>query len=52
MLEQLLNYSDERKKEFDVVAALQMTELADEEISLRKPREREDLNKKFIDVGY
>ena len=52
MLEQLLNYSDERKKEFDIVAALQMAELADEEISLRKPRERNAHTKDFSHIGY
>jgi hypothetical protein len=30
MLEQLLNYSYENKKKFDIVAAMQMAEVADE----------------------
>jgi len=33
MLEQLLKYSDENKGKFDIVAAMQMTEIADEEVS-------------------
>jgi hypothetical protein len=33
MLEQLLAYSDENKKKFDIVAALGMAELADEELT-------------------
>jgi hypothetical protein len=33
MLEQLLKYSDENKGKFDIVAAMQMCEIADEEIS-------------------
>lgn len=52
MLEQLLNYSDEKKKQFDIVAAMQMTELADEEISFKKPAEREEISKKFRDFGW
>ncbi len=52
MLEQLLNYSDEKKKQFDIVAAMQMTELADEEISFKKPVEREEISKKFRDFGW
>lgn len=52
MLEQLLNYSDEKKKQFDIVAAMQMTELADEEISFKKPVEKEEISKKFRDFGW
>ena len=33
MLEQLLNYSYQEKKRFDIVAALGMCEIADEELS-------------------
>jgi len=33
MLEQLLKYSDEKKGKFDIVAAMQMAEIADEELS-------------------
>jgi hypothetical protein len=33
MLNQLLKYSDENKGKFDIVAAMQMTEIADEEVS-------------------
>ena len=51
MLEQLLNYSDEKKKEFDIIAALGMCELGDEEMSLRKPEAREPEGKKFVDIG-
>lgn len=52
MLEQLLNYSDEKKKEFDIIAALGMCELGDEEMSLRKPEAREPEGKKFVDIGW
>jgi len=51
MLEQLLNYSDEKKKNFDIVAAMQMVELADEEISFKKPTERQDVEKSFRNFG-
>jgi hypothetical protein len=52
ILEQLLNYSDEKKKQFDIVAAMQMTELADEEITFRKPVERNEVANKFRDFGW
>ena len=52
MLEQLLNYSDEKKKNFDIVAAMQMVELADEEISFKKPTERQDVEKSFRNFGW
>ena len=51
MLEQLLNYSDEKKKQFDIVAAMQMAELADEELSFKKPLERNEVSRKFRDFG-
>lgn len=52
MLEQLLNYSDEKKRQFDIVAAMQMTELADEEISFKKPVERNEVATHFRDFGW
>lgn len=52
MVEQLLNYSDEKKKDFDIVAAMGMTELGDEELSFKKPMAREPEGKKFRDVGW
>jgi hypothetical protein len=52
MLTQLLSYSDERKKEFDIVAALGMAELGDEELSLKKPEPREAQGQKFSDIGW
>lgn len=52
MVEQLLNYSDEKKKEFDIVAAMGMAELGDEELSVRKPEAREPQGKKFQDIGW
>lgn len=51
IVEQLLEYSDEKKKEFDIVAAMGMAELGDEELSVRKPVAREPIGKKFEDIG-
>lgn len=38
MLEQLLNYSYENKRKYDIVAALGMVELADEELMAIPPQ--------------
>jgi hypothetical protein len=51
MVEQLLNYSDEKKKDFDIVAAMGMCELGDEELSVRQPVAREQVAAKFVDIG-
>jgi hypothetical protein len=51
MVEQLLNYSDEKKKQFDIVASMGMAELGDEELSVRKPTPIEAEGKKFQDIG-
>ena len=50
-LEQLLNYSDERKKDFDIIAAMGFCELGDEELSVKKPEAREPLGNSFRDIG-
>jgi len=52
MVEQLLNYSDEKKKDFDIVAGMGMAELGDEELSVRKPEAREPKGKEFQDIGW
>lgn len=52
MIEQLLNYSDEKKKEFDIVAAMGMCELGDEEMSVRKPEAQAPKEKEFRDIGW
>jgi len=39
MLDQLLHYSYEAKRKFDIVAALSMVEIADEELSGIAPSE-------------
>lgn len=52
MVEQLLEYSDENKKEFDIVAAMGMCELGDEELSTKKPEIKELKTKEINDIGY
>ena len=52
IVDQLLDYSDERKKEFDIVAAMGMCELGDEELSVKKPQAREVEGKQFTDIGW
>ena len=52
MITQLLRYSDDKKKEFDIVAALGMCELGDEELSSKKPVEREQVSNQFRDIGW
>lgn len=52
MVDQLLKYSDERKKDFDIVAAMGMAELGDEELSFRKPEPREEINNQFRPFGW
>lgn len=52
MVVQLLGYSDEKKKDFDIVAAMGMAELGDEELSMKAPRPREPESTSFLDIGY
>ena len=52
MLEQLLKYSDENKGKFDIVAAMQMAEIADEEVSELVPVAQKEIKNEFQDIGY
>jgi hypothetical protein len=52
MLNQLLKYSDENKGKFDIVAAMQMAEIADEEVSELVPVAVKETKKEFRDIGY
>lgn len=45
MLEQLLNYSYENKRKFDIVAAMTMCEMADEELLGFVPKPVNDIKK-------
>jgi hypothetical protein len=47
MLTQLLKYSDEHKRKFDIVAAMQMAEIADEEVSELVPVAVKEVKKEF-----
>ena len=52
MLEQMLNYSYEAKRKFDIIAALQMAEIADEELSGVTPTNVSKASKEWKDIGY
>ena len=53
MLDQLTSYNDENKGKFDIIAALGMTELADQELSGRQPTKVvKDDESEFEDFGY
>lgn len=52
VLEQLLSYSYERKKDYDIVAAMGMAELGDEELTVKRPTAEEPPGKQFRDVGW
>ena len=52
MLEQLNLYTDENKGKFDLVAAMAMCEVADEEINDITPKKQKEENQEFQDVGY
>ena len=52
MLEQLKGYNDENKTKFDIIAALGMVELADQELSGRQPTKVDKEVEEFQDYGY
>ena len=53
MLDQLLRYSDDNKTKFDIIAAMGMAELADEEYSGIIPKIVEDsVESEWQDIGY
>ena len=52
MLEQLTGYNDENKGKFDIIAAMGMTELADQELSGRQPSFVRKEVEQFRDFGY
>lgn len=52
MLEQMLNYSYEAKRKFDIIAALQCAEIADEELSGVTPTNVSKASKEWKDIGY
>lgn len=52
MLEQLLKYSWENKRKFDIIAAMEMAEIADEELMNIKPASQDKLTKEWKHVGW
>ena len=52
MLEQMLNYSYEAKRKFDIIAALGCCEIADEELSGVTPTTVNKVSKEWKDIGY
>lgn len=52
MLQELISYNDENKGRFDIVAALGMVNLLDQELSARIPTEVKKEEEEFPDYGY
>lgn len=52
MLQQLSSYNDENKKKFDIIAAMGMCELADEELTGITPKAVQQVDDTFQDFGY
>lgn len=52
MLDQFLNYSYANKKKFDIVAAVSMAEIGDEELTGVTPRVVNDVAQQWQDIGY
>lgn len=52
MLDELHRYNDENKRKFDIVAAMAMAELADEELSGVVPKQIENYQEQWSDIGY
>ncbi len=52
MLNELITYSYENKRKFDIVAAMGMAELGDEELSGVAPKQIDDQSNRFQEFGY
>jgi signal peptidase I len=52
MVEQLQNYSYEEKKKFDVVAAMIMAEIGDEDMYDKLVKQETDLPREWVDIGF
>lgn len=52
MLNELIKYSYENKRKFDIVAAIGMTELAEEDMLGLTPKVKDYQNKKLQNIGY
>jgi len=47
-----MKYTDENKGKFDMVAAMSMAEVGDEELNDILPKKVEVISKEFQDIGY
>lgn len=52
MLDELHKYNDENKRKFDIIAAMGMAELADEELSGFTPKQVDEIESQWVDIGY
>jgi hypothetical protein len=52
MLEQLNEYTDEKKTKFDIIAAMGMAELADEELQGVVPKKLVTIENNYEEIGY
>ena len=52
MLEQLLNYTYEAKRKFDIVAAMSMCEIGDESLTGLQPSSVEEISNTWKDFGW
>lgn len=52
MLDELIRYTDENKRKFDIIAAMGETELASEELNGLVPKKCEEVQEKFEVIGY
>jgi hypothetical protein len=52
MLNQLNKYTDENKGKFDIVAAMAMAEVGDEELNGIIPKVNKPISDEFQDIGY
>ena len=52
MLDELNRYTDENKRKFDIIAAMSMAELADEELSGVVPKQTKQEDDTWDDIGF
>ena len=52
MLDELLNYSYENKRKFDIIAAMQCCEIADEDMTGLTPAMMKTISSQWKDIGY
>ena len=52
MLDELNRYTDENKRKFDIIAAMSMAELADEELSGVVPKQIKQEDDTWDDIGF